>query len=142
MREMWNKHQELLLQFWRYVGVGMLNFGLSLGVYWLLMSVLKTHYLMAHFLTWVFGMLFTYAASFLWVFGYGAQLQFRSQFVKFFSVYGGSFLINFFTLRHLVETYGFHPFYTQLCLIPFVMLMNFSGMRFWSFAQRLNPQEK
>lgn len=132
------KYQDLLKQFRRYAGLGALNFLLSLVVYWLLMEVVRTHYLMAHFLTWVFGMLFTFIVSFLWVFEYSSKIQFRTQFTKFLVVYGGSYIVNFFVLRYLVEGFHVHPFYTQICLIPSVMLMNFSGMRFWSFARKSN----
>ena len=133
-----NKYQNLFSQFLRYGGVGALNFLLSLVLYWLLMEQVKTNYLLAHFLTWVFGMLFTFMASFLWVFKYSARIQFRSEFTKFLCVYGGTYIINFFVLKYLVDSYKVHPFYTQLCLIPFIMFFNFSGMRFWSFAGTMN----
>lgn len=133
IKQLINKNKQLVFQFWKYAVVGGFNFAISLGLYILLIKHFKTNYLLAYVLTWLFGMLLTYALNFLWVFKVSNKIVVKKFLPKYIVIYGSSFLLNLFMLKHLVENKNLDPMLTQFFLIPLVVLYNFAGMKFWSF---------
>lgn len=126
-------NQTIFNQIIKYGITGTLNFLVGIAFYWLLINVFYTDYKTAFILTWILGMLITYSLNLIWVFNHHTKLVFKTEFLKFILIYCSSFLINFFTLQFIVETYHTNPFYTQLILLPAVVVYNFLGMKLWSF---------
>jgi putative flippase GtrA len=127
------KYKSTGIQFSKYGVVGALNFGLSLVLYWILITVFNTNYLWAYTITWAFGMILTYSLNFTWVFKPTDKLNFKKYFLKYIVIYGSSFLLNFFALKYIVEHTSLNPIIVQFSLIPAVVVFNFLGMKFWSF---------
>ncbi|MFZ5571363.1 MAG: GtrA family protein [Thermodesulfobacteriota bacterium] len=128
-----------VIQFEKYVAVGILNLFFTLAVYFVFLKLLHSHYLVAYSVSWLAGVLFTYVINFVWVFKPEKQLEFRSRLPKYFIVYISSFLINFFSLKLLTEFTGWDPLIVQMFILPIIVFINFFGMKWWSLRHREVP---
>lgn len=124
-------------QFIKYVFVGSLNFFVGLATFFLFLRIMELNYLVSFSLSWIIGLLFTYVINFVWVFKPEEKLNFRSRLLTYFLVYLTSYGINLLLLKLLTDYTGGDPFYLQFLIIPVVMLINFSGIKYWSLKQRL-----
>ncbi len=120
------------LEAMRFGIVGAINFVLTFIVFYALMRILQVHHLIALTVSWLVGMVFSYALNFTWVFKPEEKLQFRARFAKFFAASAVSICLNLVMLQLIVEYTGFDPFYVQCALIPLVVLFNFATAKFWS----------
>jgi len=116
----------------KFTIVGMLNFALTFVVFFLLLKKFNINYALALTVTWVVGILFSYALNSSWVFRSEQRLQFKGRFIKYFSCYFVSFVLNFFVLNYFVKYRGYDPFYVQAFLIPLIVIFNFSTTKYWS----------
>ena len=116
----------------RFLVVGGANFVLTLAVFYGMLRLLRSHYLISLFSAWAAGMLFSYVLNFTWVFRPEDKLRFKERFAKFFSANLASILLNMATLHLLVEATHTDPFVIQCALIPLVVIFNYSTAKFWS----------
>lgn len=119
-------------QFYKYIIVGTFNFILTLGIYFVLIKVLKVNYLISFTITWLIGLIITYILNFLWVFKTAQKIEFKKKLFKYFVVYFLSYMVNIVLLKHLVNEYNFDPYFIQFAIIPLVIIINFLGFKFWS----------
>ena len=133
------KYRIVVIQFKKYLIVGFLNLFFTLSVYFVLLKLIKSHYLVAYSVSWLAGVVFTYIINFIWVFKPEKQLIFHARLFKYFIVYISSYLINFFTLALLTEKTGFDPLIIQVFILPVIIFINFFGMKFWSLKQNEYP---
>lgn len=124
-----------VLQFEKYVLVGLANLVFTILVYLIFLKVLLVQYLVAFTVSWISGVLFTYIVNFVWVFKPEKELVFRQRLIKYAIVYLSSYLINFFSLKFLKEKTEMDPLFLQMFLLPLVVLINFSGLKFWSLKR-------
>jgi putative flippase GtrA len=117
----------------KYGSTGTLNFLIGLGFYWLLVNIFKIDYRLAFLINWIIGMLITYSLNLIWVFKHQTKLEFKTEFLKFLIIYCSSFLFNFLILQYIVEKYKTDPLFTQIALLPAIVVYNFLGMKLWSF---------
>ena len=120
------------LQFYKYVAVGISNAALSTLVYLACLRIVKMHYLGAFTISWLFGVLFTYVINFAFVFKPEEKLEFRKRLPKYFLVYCTSYAINVVLLKLLVSTTQGDPFYLQFLVLPLVIVINFTGFKYWA----------
>ena len=120
----------------KFTIVGAANFVLTFIVFTALLKVLGVGYLLSLATAWVFGMLFSYVLNFTWVFKPEQKIQFKSQFFRFFSASILSIALNMLALKYIVELTSFDPFYVQMALIPFIVVLNFTTAKFWSLRPR------
>ncbi|WP_377278866.1 GtrA family protein [Rhizobium sp. R86522] len=119
----------------KFIAVGAINFWLTMAVFLLSLHCLDLHYLSALLLSWFLGMLFSYIWNFIWVFRPSGQLQFGRRFVKYLLAGSASISLNLAALHVLVEFLALDPFWTQLALIPFIVIFNFLTAKFWSLRR-------
>lgn len=127
---MFNK--EITSQFFKYGIVGLLNFILTISLFYYLLKVIHLNYHISFTVIWIISILFTYIINFLWVFKPEDKIEFKKRFPKYFLVYFSSYLVNILLLNYLVSNLSFDPFYIQFFIIPIVMLINFLGFKYWS----------
>lgn len=128
-----NNKNEIYTQFGKYLVVGGSNLILNLFIYVVLLKVFNCHYLVALTASWLMGVVFTYAVNFLWVFLPEESLAFRHRFYKYFLVYLSTYLLNMLVLQYFVRRVSLDPLYLQLMILPFVVVLNFSGSKIISF---------
>lgn len=127
---MFNK--EITSQFLKYGIVGLLNFILTVSLFYYLLKVVQLNYHISFTIIWIISILFTYIINFLWVFKPEDKIEFKKRFPKYFLVYFLSYLVNILLLNYLVSNFSFDPFYIQFVIIPLVILINFLGFKYWS----------
>lgn len=127
-------------QFLKFLVVGGVNFWLTMAVFLAALHWLHLHYLLALSLSWFLGMLFTYSWNYVWVFKPSEKLNFGAAFVKYLSAGAASFGLNLLTLSVLVEIWSLDPFWTQMALIPFIVVFNFTTAKYWSLRHRRDPK--
>ncbi len=132
-----DKPLNLNIEILRYLIVGGLNVILTGVIFYLLLYMLKQHYLIALGISWILGIIFTYVLNFIWVFQPEKKLRFQERFLKYFFIYFTSFASNVLVLYFFVEYMHFDPWWVQLFLIPFIVVFNFLLTKFWSL-KRLN----
>ena len=120
----------------RFLLVGAVNFVLTFVLFYVLFRVLRVNYIVALFVSWAVGMVFSYVLNFSWVFRPEEQLQFRERFAKYFAASLASILLNMLTLGIIVESTGYDAFWVQCALIPLIVLFNYSTAKFWSLRAR------
>ncbi len=128
-----------VVQFEKYVVVGLLNLLFTLAVYFIFLKLLYAHYLVAYSVSWLAGVLMTYVVNFVWVFKPEKRLVFRTRLTKYFIVYISSFLINFFSLKTFTEMTQWDPLIVQMFILPVIIFINFFGMKCWSLKQHEVP---
>ena len=134
-------NREFLLHFVKYSLVGTLNAIFSFLLYFILLKIFHLHYLVAFSISWLLGVLLTYVINFLWVFKPEQKLVFKSRLVKYFVVYISSYLLNMFLLKYFTELTGGDPLLVQLFILPVVVAVNFTGIKYWCMNSK-NKKEK
>ena len=119
----------------RFLVVGGLNFVFTFMVFTLALKTLAIGYVAALLLAWLAGNILTYTLNFIWVFQPEAQLHFRGRFVKYLSAGALSLGLNLLALSALVELGKFDPFWSQVWIMPFTILFNFTAAKFWSLRK-------
>ncbi|WP_170426122.1 GtrA family protein [Ruegeria arenilitoris] len=116
----------------KFLVVGGTNFWLTMAIFLAALNWLQFHYLLALLTSWFLGMLFTYTWNYIWVFKPSERFQFGRNFVKYLLAGSASIGLNLVALRFLVENWEIDPFWTQMALIPFIVIFNFLTAKFWS----------
>ncbi|MFO7524946.1 MAG: GtrA family protein [Ignavibacteriaceae bacterium] len=121
-----------ILHFIKYSFVGIGNLFFTLILYIVFLEVFYLEYKIAFTLSWLAGVFFTYFINFMWVFKPEEKITFRKRLPKYFFVFLSSYLINLLLLNILVEYFSLKPLFAQLFIIPLVVLINFSGTKYWA----------
>lgn len=132
MTKVLNYLLSLKTEFFKYAIVGFINLAFSLVMFYLFLNIFKMPYLLVFNITWILGIVLTYVINFVWVFKPDDKLQFKKRFIKYFLVYVSSYLVNIYLLQHVVENYGYDPFWVQFFILPLVVLINFFGFKYWA----------
>ncbi|MCF8296638.1 MAG: GtrA family protein [Saprospiraceae bacterium] len=123
--------KNLLLQFSKYSIVGIINLGFTFTIYWFLLKIILAHYNIALTVSWAMGVVLTYVINFTWVFKPEEKIEFRKRFWKYVTVYIVSYGMNILVLDYLVVSMGYDPLYMQFLIIPLIVLINFTGIKYW-----------
>jgi putative flippase GtrA len=124
-------NRQFVLHFLKYSFVGAFNAVFTFLFYFILLKVIRLHYLVSFSVSWLLGVLLTYIINFLWVFKPEQKLVFKSRLLKYFTVYITSYLLNMFLLKQLTELTRQDPLLVQLVIIPVVVAVNFAGIKYW-----------
>ena len=128
--------KKLKLEVTKFTIVGAANFLLTFIIFFLLTKIVELNYLVSLVTASVIGVVFTYTFNYIWVFQSKEKLRFKSRFIKYLFANFLSILLNVIALKAIVENTGFDPFYCQMALIPFIIIINFSTAKFWSLRSR------
>jgi putative flippase GtrA len=120
------------LQFYKYVLVGISNAVFSTLVYFFCLKILEINYLIAFTISWLAGVFYTYLINFLFIFKPGEKLEFRKRLPKYFIVYCASYSLNIILLKILVSATDADPFWLQFLILPLVIVINFTGFKYWA----------
>lgn len=113
--------------------VGILNTLLTAAVYYYGLRLYPAFYLLDFTLSWITGVVFSYCLNSLWVFRPQQRLLSQRHFAKYVSVYLCSMSVNMLALYWGVDVWHFDAWYWQLALIPLIVVINFSLIKFWVF---------
>lgn len=131
--------QRTLVELVRYLLLGGANFFLTLAIFAVLTKAVGVNYLVSLIAAWLVGMLFMYVTNFLWVFTANGRLLFDDRLVRFIGVGILSITTNSAALRAIVEHWQSDPFWTQMALMPFVVVFNFAATKY--FSLRVKAEE-
>lgn len=120
----------------RFLVVGGLNFVFTFAIFTTALNLLGFGYVAALLLAWLAGNILTYVLNFVWVFRPEAKLRFRARFVKYLTAGAVSVGLNLVVLTALVELGGQDPFWSQVWIMPFVVIFNFASAKFWSLRRQ------
>jgi len=135
-------NREFVTHFVKYSFVGILNTVFTFLLYFILLKIIHLHYLVSLSVSWVSGVPLTYIINFLWVFKPEQKLVFKSRLLKYFIVYIASYLLNIFLLKSLTELTGGDPLWVQFFIIPVVVVVNFTGIKYWCMNAKLRKGDK
>ncbi|MCX7113467.1 MAG: GtrA family protein [Proteobacteria bacterium] len=125
----------LKIEFSKFTVVGAVNFVFTFVLFYLLVKVLQTNYLIALVAVSLLGMILTYLLNYKWVFKPEKELAFKGRLPKYIFAGCLSIALNSVALGYIVERTAFDPFYVQTALIPFIVIFNFSTAKFWSLRR-------
>ena len=120
------------IQFVKYLIVGLLNFCSSLVIYYFLLKVVFLHYLVGLTIAWIWGILLTYFINFTWVFKPEDKIAFNHRLWKYIAVYATSYALNLVLLKLIIGAWDIDPFIGQFIILPLVVIINFTGFKYWS----------
>ncbi|KRC73478.1 GtrA-like protein [compost metagenome] len=126
------------LEFSKFTIVGGVNFLFTFVLFYCAVRVLKLNYVVALVAVSLLGMLLTYCLNRIWVFRLEGGDDHRSRLFKYIVSGFLSIALNALALRYIVEETGFDPFYVQIALIPFIVVLNFSLAKFWSLRRNID----
>ena len=126
------KNNKSAIQFNKFIFVGGANFLMTLIIFYAFVEIINANYIISLFLVSAIGWIFTYIINYIWTFKPQPQLIFGSRFLKYLTTGLASVALNAAALHVLVNASGLPPFWAQLCLVPFVILLNFASAKFWS----------
>jgi putative flippase GtrA len=132
------KHPDPL--FWkseivRFLIVGGANFVFTFVVFTVALKVADVGYVAALLLAWISGNILTYTLNFIWVFRPEERLNFRGRFFKYLTAGAFSISLNLVALTALVEFWAFDPFWSQVVIMPFIIVFNFGTAKYWSLRK-------
>lgn len=127
--------KRLRIEFSKFTVVGGINFVFTFMMFFFAVKVAKINYLVALMVVSLLGMVLTYSLNYIWVFKPEESIKFRGRLVKYILAGTLSISLNMLILHYVVERTGFDPFYTQILLIPLIVVFNFSTAKFWSLRQ-------
>jgi putative flippase GtrA len=120
-------------QFIKYSFVGVLNTVISYVAFFILVNYAQ--YLIALGCAHFIGVINSYVWNHSWVFHRRRSIV---DFVKFNAVYIIAFAVNAAALVICVEFLKLEPRLAQLGLIPLVLVISFTGNKYWSFKANDN----
>lgn len=120
--------------------VGGINFIFTFAVFTAGLEVLKLGYMTSLLLAWISGNVLTYTLNFLWVFRPEDRLNYGTRFVKYLTAGGLSVGLNMLALSLLVELGKFDPFWSQVAIMPIIIIFNFATAKFWSLRKRTSSE--
>ena len=127
---------EIIVHFIKYGIVGFSNFLLTGGVYYVLLRVLFVWYPIGFLFSWGLGVFYTYSINFIWVFKPEEKIEFKHHLWKYFIIYAASLIVNLLLLTYVVEIFTLDPFWSQFLVIPIVVLINFTGIKYWALKKQ------
>jgi putative flippase GtrA len=123
---------KLKIEFSKFTIVGAINFVFTFILFFWLVKIINTNYLIALIVVSLLGMILTYSLNHVWVFKPEEKLAFKGRLIKYILAGVLSIALNAAALKYLVDHTGFDPFYMQMALIPFIVVFNFSTAKYWS----------
>ncbi|MCF8296007.1 MAG: GtrA family protein [Saprospiraceae bacterium] len=111
--------------------MGLINLVFTFAIYWLLLKVILVHYNIALTVSWAMGVVLTYVINFSWVFKPEEKLEFRKRLWKYVTIYIISYGMNILVLDFLVKSMEYDPLFLQFVIIPLIVLINFTGIKYW-----------
>lgn len=126
----------------KFTLVGAANFVLTFIVFTTMLKVLLVNYLLSLFAAWIVGLVFSYVLNFSWVFKPEQKIEFKVRFFRFCCASVLSIALNMLALSYIVERFAFEPFYVQIALIPFIVVLNFSSAKYWSLRRSRDGNRK
>ena len=130
------------LEFSKFTIVGGVNFLFTFVLFYWFVRILKLNYVVALVVVSLLGMLLTYCLNRAWVFKLEKKNDHASRLFKYVVSGLASIALNAIALRLIVEKSQFDPFYVQIGLIPFVVILNFSLAKFWSLRRNTDEYKK
>ena len=121
-------------QFWGYFFVSSLNFIFSSLLFYFLLKSLFINYLLSLSITWFVGVVFTYFLNLIFIFKHNDKINYTN-FGKYLLVYLASYFFNIFSLKYITEATFFDPYYIQFFLIPFIIFINFFGIKYFALKK-------
>ncbi len=121
--------------FLKYILVGLGNTLFTFSIFYFFVEILKIHYLIALTIAAGLGILLTYVFNFVWSFQPEKKLRFQERFGKYLIIYLISYGLNVLFLSLLVDYINLNPFVAQLLLMPFIVIINYYGIRFWALKK-------
>ena len=121
----------------KFTLVGLVNTGLTFVIFFFLLNQFYVDYIIALTITWLFGIFFSFLLNSFWVFTPDSKSHFKARFIKYFLCYLSSFVLNLLALIFLVKYLDLAPFFTQVALVPFVVIFNFLTSKFWSLREEV-----
>lgn len=119
----------------RFLIVGGINFVFTFAVFTGALKGIKLGYLTSLLLAWISGNILTYTLNFIWVFRPENRLDYGTRFVKYLTAGGFSVGLNLLALSLLVELGQFDPFWSQVAIMPVIVIFNFATAKFWSLRK-------
>lgn len=125
------KTRSVHIQFLRYLFVGGSSAVLDLVIYKLLLDFTAIHYLLAAFIAYMFGLVWNYVTSVVWIFQsrHGRKKEFL---MVFFIACGGLFWTELL-LYLFVDFARIDAFYSKVIALWIVLLWNFGMRKFYVF---------
>ncbi len=122
-------------EIFRFLVVGGTNFIFTFVVFTVALKVLNIGYVAALLLAWFSGNILTYTLNFIWVFRPEERLNFRGRFFKYLTAGALSISLNLAALSALVELWSFDPLWSQVVIMPFIIVFNFGTAKYWSLRK-------
>ncbi|MGE8449158.1 MAG: GtrA family protein [Pseudomonadales bacterium] len=126
------------IEFSKFTIVGGINFLFTFVLFYLFVRVWELNYIFALVTVSLLGMVLTYCLNRVWVFKLESRNDHGARLFKYILSGVASIALNAVVLRYIVEKGNFDPFYVQIGLIPFVVILNFSMAKFWSLRRNID----
>ena len=116
-----------------YIGIINTLFGYSI---YAILVFFEIPYLTSLVLANIIGIIFNYFST--------GRLVFKSTgnlfiFLKFFSAYIITYLINSILLCFFINSFNFNLYYGQLLCLPLIVILNWLFLNYWVFAENFDP---
>lgn len=119
----------------RFLMVGAMNFVFTFIVFTLALKFFHLDHLLALLTSWFFGNFLTYILNFNWVFRPEASFAFGWRFLKYSTAGSISISINLIALYVLADIGGYDPFWSQVAIMPIIIIFNFLAAKFWALRK-------
>lgn len=132
---MYKIKKQSIIQFIKFGVVGCSNTVLFILIYWLLVY-LSINYLIANIISYVLSSIWGYVLNKIWVFKV-KNGKIVSSILKYYIVYGTSFIINLIGMYLMVDILKVNKFIAPILIMCITIPYNFIFNKLWAFRNKL-----
>mgnify|MGYP000892268098 CR=1 FL=1 len=123
--------KQIPTSFIKYIIVGVSNAIFTTLIYIIALYIFHLKYTISFTISWIMGLLYTYIINYIYVFKPNKKLEFKGRLWKYATIYIISYIVSILLLKLAVEHYKINSILAQLIIIPFIVIINYSGINFW-----------
>ena len=128
-----NKHLDLI-QFSKFVIVGLSNTLITLAIIFFCSAVLKLDYRISNFVGYIIGLFNSFVWNKAWTFK--SKNKCRKEIIPFVAMFGVCYLLNLSTVILLTEVFMINNYFSQGSGMVVYTITNYFGNKYWTFALR------
>lgn len=130
------RKKEDLIQFLKFIIIGVINTFVNLFVFYVFMEIIGVYYMASAVIAFMFAVTNSFILNKTWTFQEHLGYKTSSKYFKFIIISIIALIFNLILLYVLVEYFAVSPMIAQISGVFLNLLINFSGNKLWTFREQ------
>ncbi|MEK6860293.1 MAG: GtrA family protein [Nanoarchaeota archaeon] len=129
------RKKEDVIQFLKFIIIGIINTLVNLSVFYILTDVIGVYYMVSAVIAFMFAVTNSFILNKTWTFEEHLNYKTSSKYFKFIVISVIALVFNLILLYVLVEYFAVNHMIAQVCGVFLNFLINFFGNKLWTFKK-------